>query len=43
MIAAISPTHISALKVLNRLHDEEEHRENHDGQADDQQIIHGSS
>jgi hypothetical protein len=43
MIEAMSPTHISALKAFDRPHDEEEHREDHDGQADDQQIIHGSS
>jgi hypothetical protein len=43
MIAAIRPTQFSALNVLDRPHDEEEHREDHDGYADDQQVIHGSS
>jgi hypothetical protein len=43
MIAAISPTQFSALKVLDRLHDQEEHGEDHDGQTDHQEVIHGSS
>jgi hypothetical protein len=43
MIAAISPTHISALKVLDHPHEEEEHGEDDDGQPDHQQVIHGGS
>ena len=37
------PTQFSALKVLDRLDDEEEHGENDDRYADDQQVIHGLS
>jgi hypothetical protein len=42
-MAAISPTQFSALKVLDRPDDEEEHSEDDDGHADDQQVIHGDS
>jgi hypothetical protein len=42
-MAVIRPTQFSALKVLNRLHEEEERGEDDDGHANDQQVIHGSS
>jgi hypothetical protein len=42
-MAAIKPTQFSALKVLDRLHEEEERGEDDDGHANDQQVIHGSS
>jgi hypothetical protein len=42
-MAVIRPTQFSALKVLDRLHEEEERGEDDDGHADDQQVIHGSS
>jgi hypothetical protein len=43
MMAVIRPTQFSALKVLDRPHDEEEHGEDDDCYANDQQVIHGSS
>jgi hypothetical protein len=42
-IAAIRPTHISALKVLDHPHDEKEDREDHDGDPDHEQVIHANS
>jgi hypothetical protein len=43
MMAVIRPTQFSALKVLDRPDEEEEHGEDDDGYADDQQVIHGGS
>jgi hypothetical protein len=39
--AAIRPIQFSALKVLDHPHEEEERGEDHDGDADDEQIVHG--
>ena len=43
MMAAIRPTQFSALKVLDHPHKEKERSEDHDGYADDQEVIHNSS
>jgi hypothetical protein len=36
------PIQFSALKVLDHPHEKEERGEDHDGDADDEQIVHGS-
>jgi hypothetical protein len=43
MMAEMSPTQFSALKVLDHLHEEEERGEDDDGHADDEQVIHDNS
>jgi hypothetical protein len=42
MTAAMRPTQFSALKMLGPLDDEEEHGEHHEGEADVEQVVHGS-
>src|ERR1700722_6948153 len=42
-MAAIRPTQFSALKVLDHPYEKEERGEDHDGHADDEQVIHGDS
>jgi hypothetical protein len=39
-MAAIRPTQFSALNSLDRLNQEEEQREDDDGYADHQQVVH---
>jgi hypothetical protein len=42
-MAAMRPTQFSALKVLHPFDDEEEHREDDDGYANHQKVIHHNS